>query len=136
MDGMIYVTLARWPDGLDENGQVELLVATTGLDPFTARQRVAHGIPGVLLRTDQTAGWDMIDKLDAASRNINSTAATNHHLLLTVNSSPSQSTLLTTPMRTLQLICILTATLLLSACSQGPKSAAGAARAFTAGSPR
>ncbi len=66
MDRTMYVTLARWPQGLDERGQVELLIAATGLDPFMARQRVAHGIPGVLLRIDEVAGRDMIERLEQA----------------------------------------------------------------------
>lgn len=66
MDGTIYVTLVQWPDGLDEEGQVELLIAATGLDPFMARQRVAHGVPAVLMRTDEAAGLDMVARLEQA----------------------------------------------------------------------
>ncbi|XVJ60124.1 MAG: hypothetical protein HEQ23_12315 [Tepidisphaera sp.] len=47
-----YVSILDWPQSMTADRRVEAIVAATGLDPHTARQRAARGAPQVTMLVD------------------------------------------------------------------------------------
>jgi len=45
-----FLTIIRWPENFGSTAKLEAVVAATGLDPHTAGQRIAKGVPAVIHR--------------------------------------------------------------------------------------
>ncbi|MFZ4573179.1 MAG: hypothetical protein ACOYN0_02200 [Phycisphaerales bacterium] len=58
-----YLSITRWPEGIDEAGKVRLLCTHAGIDPYTARLCAVRGVPLVAGRFDEDVCKDIAARL-------------------------------------------------------------------------
>ena len=61
--GKAYLSILQWPDEMDDPARVEALVASAGLDPFLATQRVRRGTPLIAAIVDEEVRESVLAEL-------------------------------------------------------------------------